>query len=76
MPPRPGQPEALEQLRQLASLERQGVNDLRVLADQAPDLLRGLFSLLLRLVALDGEKHELILRYVIEELESANAQRS
>jgi len=76
MPPRPGQPEALEQFRELASMERQGVKELRVLADQAPNLLRGLFSLLLRLIALDGEKHELILRHVIEELESASAQRS
>ncbi len=74
MPPRPTEPAVREQLRELASMEREGTKELRLLADQAPTLLRGLVSLLLQLIALDSEKHELILRYVIKELESAGAQ--
>jgi hypothetical protein len=75
LPPRGEQAETIESLRELASQEREGVRELRSLADQAPGLLGGLFSLLLGLIALDSEKHELILRYVVKELEGARQQQ-
>jgi hypothetical protein len=60
-----------DSLRMLARREREGVTELRDLAKEAPTLLGGLFSLLLGLMALDSEKHELILLYVLKELEAA-----
>jgi hypothetical protein len=71
LPPRGVPTEAIEPLRDYANKEREGVNKLRALAFQAPELFGGLFSLLLQLVALDGEKHEFILRFVVKELETA-----
>jgi hypothetical protein len=73
LPPRGVQPGAIESLRLLARKEGEGVRELRTLADQAPGLLGGLFSLLLGLIALDSEKHELILLFVVKELEQARA---
>jgi Mn-containing catalase len=71
LPPRGVPTTAVEPLRKYAKQERETVDKLRALADQAPDLFGGLFALLLQLVALDGEKHELILRFVVKELEAA-----
>lgn len=74
LPPREANSGAIETLRELALKEREGVRELRALAKQAPGLLGGLFSLLLGLIALDSEKHELILRYVVKELEEARGR--
>jgi hypothetical protein len=74
LPPRPVEPEVVKKLRDLASMESEGAKDLLLLADQSPTLLRGLASLFLHLIALDSEKHELILQYVARELESAGGQ--
>lgn len=71
VPPRGGQTAAIEPLRKLARIEREGMMELQALARETPGLMGGLFSLLLGLIALDGQKHELILRYVIKELEQA-----
>lgn len=70
--PRAGSPPgSVEMLRQFARQERDGSNELRKLACDAPELLDGLFALLLNLIAIDGAKHELILRFVVQELEGA-----
>jgi hypothetical protein len=66
----------LVQLRELAAHEGEGAKDLRALAAQTTPLLGGLLALLLGLIALDGEKHELILRHVLKELESAAEEQS
>jgi hypothetical protein len=71
LPPRGVPTEAVGLLRQYARQEREGTEELRALAHQAPGLMGGLFSVLLGLIALDGEKHELILRFVVKELEEA-----
>jgi hypothetical protein len=75
IPPRDMGAATLEQVRKLAAQEGAGVRELRALANQTPSLLGGLFALLLGLIALDGEKHELILRYVVKELEAADESR-
>jgi hypothetical protein len=70
--PRAGTPPAsVEMLRQFACQERDGSEELRKLAREAPELFDGLFALLLNLIAIDGAKHELILRFVVQELEAA-----
>jgi hypothetical protein len=76
VPPRDMGAATLEQLQELAAHEGAGVRDLQALAAQTPSLLGGLFSLLLGLIALDGAKHELILRYVVRELETAAGEQS
>ena len=63
----------IEPLRDYIQKEREAAAELRALAHEAPDLFGGLFSLLLELIALDGEKHQLILRFVVKELEAARS---
>jgi hypothetical protein len=71
--PRAGTPAgSVEMLRQFARQERDGSQELRKLAREAPELFDGLFALLLNLIAIDGAKHELILRFVVQELEAAS----
>jgi len=65
-------PGSLEMLRRFARQEREGADELRRLAGEAPELFDGLFALLLNLIAMDGAKHELILRFVAQELQAAN----
>jgi hypothetical protein len=62
---------SLELLRRFARQEREGGDELRSLAREAPELFDGLFALLLNLMAIDSAKHELILRFVVRELEAA-----
>lgn len=76
LPPRGVPTEAVGLLRQYARQEREGTEELRALARQAPGLMGGVFSVLLGLIALDGEKHELILRFVLKESEEARAGQS
>jgi hypothetical protein len=71
LPPRAVDPVVVDELRELATMEREGTKELRLLAEQSPTLLRGLAQLVLQLMALDSEKHELILEYVIKELQLA-----
>ena len=73
MPPRDVPATAIDPLRKFARQERDGAAALRTLAGEAPDLFGGLFSLLLNLIALDGEKHQLILQFVVQELEAARS---
>ena len=72
MLPRAGTPTgSIDMLRRFARQEREGADELRRLAGEAPELFDGLFALLLNLIAMDGAKHELILRFVVQELQAA-----
>ena len=51
--------------------EREGVRQLRRLARDEKHLYNGLFSLLLEVMAMDSEKHERILRFILRWLEAA-----
>jgi len=69
--PRPRDPRAQESLGLLQAFARQeqeGAEELRRLANQAPQLLGGLYALLLQLMAMDSQKHHLILRFIVDEL--------
>lgn len=54
--------------REFAQEEREGARKLRQLAHDGQDVQGGLFSLLLETMAHDSEKHEKILRFVLERL--------
>ena len=71
IPPRAMDDAAVEQVRELAAREGKGAAELRDIANRAPGLDGGLVALLLGLMAFDSEKHQLILRYVLQELEAA-----
>lgn len=72
LPPRdPAAAEAIDVLRCFARQESDGADELRRLANQGNQLFGGLFALLLNLMAMDSMKHHMILRFIVQELESA-----
>ena len=73
LPRRAQSPASVEMLRGFARQEQDGAVQLRALAREGRDLFDGLFTLLLNLIAMDSAKHELILRFVVRELEAAEA---
>ncbi len=60
--------DSVDLLRAFARQEGDGAEELRRLANQAPDLLGGLFSLLLQVMAMDSVKHQKILTFIAHEL--------
>jgi hypothetical protein len=58
-----------DSMREFARHEHQGVHHLEALAREARDLQRPLAALLLYSMALDSQKHELVLGYVADRLE-------
>ena len=76
LPARGGEDVDIDALRLLADREKEGAGEMRSLAGQAPGLLGGLFALLLALMAFDSEKHELMLRYVVQELGGQSGQQA
>jgi hypothetical protein len=76
VPPRDMGTETVEELRTLATREGMGARELIALAEQTPSLLGGLFALLLKSMAHDSAKHELILRYIADELKAASEESS
>lgn len=73
---RPATPETAPGLaaavRALVRNEHEGGRYLRHLARQEPALYRGLFPLLLEVMARDAEKHATILRYVLRLVEGGD----
>jgi hypothetical protein len=67
-----GSAESLDLLRGFARQEGDGAAELRQLAHQAPELFGGVFALLLNLAAMDSCKHEMVLRFMVREVESAD----
>jgi rubrerythrin len=61
-----------DSLRELARHEHQGARHLEVLAREARELQRPLATLLLYSMALDSQKHELILGYIGNRLERSH----
>ncbi len=61
----------IKMVKARARQERDGARRLRSLAKQNRDLHAGLFSLLLETMAMDSKKHEHILNFVAERMESA-----
>jgi hypothetical protein len=60
--------DSLTLLNSFARQERDGADELRRLARQAPELVGDVFSLLLELMAMDSLKHERILSFIAREL--------
>jgi hypothetical protein len=65
-----GAAETIAAVKEFAKEERQGVKHLRALAREHRRMHGGLFTLLLETMALDSEKHELILHFIQERLEA------
>ncbi len=61
-------------LRGLIRDEHEGARYLRHLGRQEPTLYRGLYPLLLETIARDSEKHALILRFLLRDIESRSMQ--
>jgi hypothetical protein len=68
-----GLPETIAAIKEFAREERNGVKHLRALARENKRIHGGLFGLLLETMALDSEKHEMILHYIQDRLESEKA---
>jgi hypothetical protein len=64
----------IEALRRFRHEELEGEEKLQALADEAPELLDGLFALLLKLISMDSRKHRFILDYVLRELEAVEQE--
>ena|SRR5437764_6637022 len=60
---------SVDLLRNFARQERDGATELKLLADQAPELVGDVFSLLLELMSMDSMKHEKILSFIVRELD-------
>ncbi len=61
--------QSVDLLRNFARQERDGATELKRMANQAPQLVGEVFSLLLELMAMDSMKHEKILSFIVRELE-------
>jgi hypothetical protein len=68
-------PGCLDMLCGFARQERDGAAELRALAHEGDGLFGGIFALLLKLIAMDSAKHELILGFIVRELEEAQEAR-
>ncbi len=74
--PEPAAREAIEATRALIREEHAGARELRQLARREKRLAGGLETLLLETMAIDSEKHERILRFVLKRLESSGADKN
>src|SRR6266540_5335939 len=63
--------QSVDLLRNFARQERDGATELKRLANQAPQLVGDVFSLLLELMAMDSMKHEKVLSFIVRELEQS-----
>ena len=63
--------EAIETVRTSLQKEHDGVHKMRQIAEQSRALYGGLFSLLMEAMALDSQKHEHVLTFILKRLEDA-----
>ena len=64
-------PEAIETVRTSLQKEHEGIQKMREIAEGNRALYGGLFSLLMETMALDSQKHEHVLTFILKRLEDA-----
>jgi len=74
--PEPATREAIEASRALIREEHAGARELRQLARREQRLGGGLETLLLETMAMDSEKHERIVRFILKRLQSSGADKN